>query len=104
MIYNSIFFKQLLADPTGDIPYPPPPGHLIVIHRGVQLNIAQNAMQALKDGLLVGPFISEFCLMVTDKCLSMNWNVLHKCVSSGGPHQSKSGAAHSGCTGNSITP
>ena len=40
-------------------------------------------MQALKDGLLVGPFISEFCSKVTDKCLSMNRNVLHKCVSSG---------------------
>ena len=33
--------------------------------------------------------------MVTDKYLSMNGNVLLKCVSSGGPHQSKSG-----CTDN----
>ena len=45
----------------------------------------------LADGLLVGPFIREFCSM--HGCY---FNILHKCVSTGGPHQtdqSKTGAA-----------
>ena len=60
--------------------------------------------QAVKDDLLVGQFISEFCSMLT---INGNGNVLR--VLCGGPHQSKSGAAHSSCNGdgkwnNTIPP
>ena len=55
--------------------------------------------QAVKDDLLVGSFISEFCSMLTmvtgmssSNACSPQMRVLYS-----GSHQSKSGAAHSSC-------
>ena len=78
-------------------PPPPPPPH----PPSLSCKLSTLCKLSKINGLLVEP-ISEFCSMVINAPL-INRNILHKCVSSGGHHQSKSGAAHLGCTGNSIT-
>ena len=75
---NGISFACVLAIynviciPPPPPPPPPPPCKL-------------STLCNLADGLLVGPFISEFCSV--HGCYFINGNILHKCVSTGGPHQ-----------------
>ena len=69
VLASRLRFTMLFAFPP---PPPPPPCKL-------------STLCNLADGLLVGPFISEFCSV--HGCYFINGNILHKCVSTGGPHQ-----------------